>query len=303
MEEVMNNELRYNLPFKDYLEDPGIGSGTIKVLVSETPAHAKYLKENPTESDSLSFGRAAHEIQLGGLDAFREKFKVVPKMHKGYLVKPDQIKELLNEELITDEEAESWLNSKVKGADVYAYLSDKFGEDRLLEQFDHSKLLELHAALRKKTKLSALLDYITHTEVSFFWEDKDTGVRCKGRADAFADVPGLGTIVIDYKTTAHSLGRFETTIANFGYHLQEAHYRRGLKACGLDIAGFLFIAQETSPPFECVYGTLISAASEYADGLCETSYRQWKFCTDNNNFSGYPDVTLDFDLPSWAYNK
>ena len=111
----------------------------------------------------------------------------------------------------------------------------------------------------KSFKNASKLDLLSggYSELSFFWIDEATGIKCKVRPDYFN--PDLAFIV-DYKTTKdHTEDGFPREINNFKYHFSAAFYMEGiLKASGIEIedgsaapySNFVIIAIANTPPFE-----------------------------------------------------
>jgi hypothetical protein len=93
-------------------------------------------------------------------------------------------------------------------------------------------------------------------EVSFFWTDEETQIRCKVRTDFFGRTKNKDIYITDLKTSSSKTGggaasqkEFTKTCGNYGYHRQAAHYVDGVEATtGEAVKGFLFIVVETAPP-------------------------------------------------------
>lgn len=67
-------------------------------------------------------------------------------------------------------------------------------------------------------------------ETSGFWQDPETGIWLRMRMDWLTYFDGVPTIV-DLKTTADaSPEEFARSVAKYGYHRQDPHYRDGLAA-------------------------------------------------------------------------
>lgn len=82
----------------------------------------------------------------------------------------------------------------------------------------------------KWTPLSELFEG-GNNEVSFFWVDKETGIEMKGRTDHLNLEKDY---VIDIKSTQKHLANekgFRGMCRDFFYHVQDAVYTEGLKAC------------------------------------------------------------------------
>lgn len=86
------------------------------------------------------------------------------------------------------------------------------------------------------------------SELSLFWTDPETGVLLKCRPDF---LPYDCKLVPDYKTACSvNPETFYGDFIKFGYHVQTAMYREGIKAVtGIDVDSFFFVAQEKEPPY------------------------------------------------------
>lgn len=89
-------------------------------------------------------------------------------------------------------------------------------------------------------------------EVSVFWIDPLTRLRCRARPDYVHRVDASSVILMDVKTYSDaSKAAFKRQIENKGYYRQAAHYSDGYElATGLKVRAFIFVAVETSWPFE-----------------------------------------------------
>lgn len=86
-------------------------------------------------------------------------------------------------------------------------------------------------------------------ETAYFWTDDATGERCKCRVDSELDLAGVHYIV-DLKTCADaSTDAFMRDAIKYGYHLQAAMYREGVKAVTGKESAFVFVAVEKAPPY------------------------------------------------------
>jgi hypothetical protein len=86
-------------------------------------------------------------------------------------------------------------------------------------------------------------------ELSFFWTDEATGEKCKVRPDCISEVDGRKWLV-DYKTTDSCAdGAFERSVRKYGYKFQSGMYREGYFQNTFEDVGFVFVAQEKTPPY------------------------------------------------------
>ncbi len=133
-----------------------------------------------------------------------------------------------------------------------------------------------------------------YAEVSAFWIDPTTGVRCRCRPDWVHPVEtptGDGVIIFDGKTFADaSPDGFARQVDRKYYDRQAAFYTDGYEdATGLEVLGFVFIAMEDEFPFKASVTMLKpedlqSARTDYRELLA-----RFKDCQDSDTWPGYSD--------------
>ena len=130
-------------------------------------------------------------------------------------------------------------------------------------------------------------------ETSIWWDDPETGLRCKCRPDWIN-----GRICVDLKTTTDASPRgFAKSVANFRYHVQEAHYLMS----GL-FDQFIFIAVEKEAPFAVgVYGLDADALAE-GQRLRRRDLQRIANCRAAESWPGYGDELQTISLPGWAFS-
>ena len=110
-------------------------------------------------------------------------------------------------------------------------------------------------ALRKHGEMGSFLEHPdARGEVSLFWTDARTGVRCKARIDLLVPAEsdsGVRMVVIDLKTARDvSPAEFAKDAANYAYDVQAAFYTEAVERCtGVDVSAFSFAAVSASFPF------------------------------------------------------
>lgn len=140
-------------------------------------------------------------------------------------------------------------------------------------------------------------------EMSYFWRDAETGVRCRIRPDALVvDEAGEIQAIVDLKTCRDaSAGKFARTIAERGYDLQAAFYVDGLsKLLGRRVP-FYFLAAETYAP----HGVALYSTGERTFEVGRSKYKaalqmvQW--CRENNRWPSYQPFgdAEEIDVPHW----
>lgn len=108
----------------------------------------------------------------------------------------------------------------------------------------------------------------------------------------------------DYKTTKDASPRgFPKSAAEYGYHVQEAHYRRVITALGYTVKRFTFIAQEKVPPYLVCLHEFGPDDIAAGDDVVTEAIELWDQCRAAGEWPGYGDQTNRMHLPSWALRK
>jgi len=103
--------------------------------------------------------------------------------------------------------------------------------------------------------VSKWLKFPRENERSIYWEDEISGLPCKCRPD-WLMLAGDTAIVPDIKTSQNiDPHAFRSSVEEYGYHLQEAHYSAGIKAAyGVSEVVFMFAVVESNEPYEaCIH--------------------------------------------------
>jgi exodeoxyribonuclease VIII len=249
-----------DMPFADYLATDAVSKSTLWTAVTRSPAHARIEKE---QSNAMLLGAAVHCALLTP-DAFESAFTRGPPDRRG-----NRWKEALDEH-----------------------------GDGLLTAGDYDDALAIRDSLSRDPMMRKILKGAV-TEVSGFWTDAETGLRCRCRPDVWNPAMGL---LADLKVTNDARPHaFRRRVADFGYHAQEAFYTDGWRACGADVAAFVFIAVEPSPPFGFVLYELDPAAAEQGRTAMRLAMEKWRSCTEQNDWPAYARGVTPLDLPQWAY--
>lgn len=144
-------------------------------------------------------------------------------------------------------------------------------------------------------------------EVSVYWnysvvvDDTEETILCKCRPDYIIPTGQGRHLIIDLKTTKDAGNyAFGSDAWKLGYHIQAAHYMRGMTAEGLCPVGFVFVAVESKKPY-CV--SVYEATQEFlTPGYEETTrlYELYARCAKYNDWPGYPEEIQKLVPPRWA---
>lgn len=169
-----------------------------------------------------------------------------------------------------------------------------------VSESDLQQAQRMASAVRRHPVAAELLQQ-GQPETSIWWDDPETGLRCKCRPDWIN-----GRICVDLKTTTDASPRgFAKSVANFRYHVQDAHYM----ACGL-FDRFIFIAVEKEPPYAVACYHLDRCSRDFrvqmaiAEGrrLRDRDLQRIANCRAMAAWPGYGDELQTISLPGWAFH-
>jgi hypothetical protein len=265
----------YNIPAAQYhagpCPGPELSNSLIKTLLGKSPLHAwcQHPKLNqqfkPYESDRFDAGTAAHSILLEGEDGI----------------------------VIVD--AEDWRTKAAKEARESARQA---GKTALLTRhyFAAKEMAVLAKEFIAKTSLAGIFE-AGQSEVTALWEEP--GIWCKSRMDLKA--PG---VILDYKTTSagNPSDFIRSSMTAFGYDIQDAWYRRGMKALGEECE-FVFLVQEDTAPYACYLVTASESLREMAEHKVKRAVALWRDCVSRNQWPAYGVQPILAQAPAWAMTE
>jgi len=279
-------------PEDEYRASVGLGSTDLRELRTSVRHWRHYRDEGIDETDSVKLGNYVHAAVLEP-DRFEKDvldYPDPPDDAQGLSSSKQQLAHLLADDETHGSDALSdEVGVQKSTIDRWAGRGGNDGHSGVLKLKDHidehgpapdQELAEEAAAIRdvvwQHPRVQQLLDG-TDTEASFWWgEDVDgTTYQCKGRADAVAQVGGQ-LVASDLKTTGRSIdpGSYARTLGRRNGHLQAAHYSAGLDATReLNVGFFVYLAVETSPPYDVVSAVLDDEALRAGRDRCRGSLR------------------------------
>lgn len=266
-------ELIQNLPYEEYAKIGGIRASHLK-QIRKSPAHYKAALTNNKTTDALEFGKLFHSAVLEP-ELFRSRMVLMPDIDRRTKAGKEEYKifmENLRPEMIVVSEEQSL----------------KIG--RMIE-----------AAFTNKT-LRAMLEKGSR-EVTYKWEDSETGLLCQARWD-FVTEDGYP---LDLKTIAEaSFKKIENAIFgdDYSYYLQAGHYSAGAthsKVVRDDLFIFVFIEKEEP------HGIVIKTLDHYTldAGKWERSQllKKIKPCIQTGVYPGYAQFASPAVPPRWFEEK
>ena len=256
----------------EYRQREGISSSELKKIM-KSPLHYKHWKENPQEdTPALLFGRAAHKYVLETYDFFTE-FAVAPNCDRR-----------------TKEGKETWAK----------FLAESDGKDVITEE-QFKQIEDMRTAMLATPFVSKLIN--GEHEVSYFWTDEDTGLKCKCRPDS---INHKLKIICDYKTCDNAeTQQFMRQAINLGYDLQSSYYIDGVKANTGEDYIFVFIAQEKKPPYAVNILQADDVFIRSGRDVYKSMLQTYKDCSESGNWYGYLGFESQINslgVPKWMEN-
>lgn len=269
------------MPSEVYHSIEGLSNSGLKMLL-DCPAryYYKYLsgEYEPKEKPSFKIGKACHCYILEGEEKFQQTYWYNPygDLNKSELLKvlKDKCRLLFSPDLkfmpakgrsklynypklmrlVKKLQAKYGINKSLKDyiiPDLYKilFVLDGINSDGIeLNKNELNQVIGTARAIKGNKHALAAFSQKGESELSLFWEDEETGVLLKCRPDF---LPYDCKLVPDYKTACSvNPETFYGDFIKFGYHVQAAMYKEGIKAVtGIEVDSFFFVAQEKEPPY------------------------------------------------------
>lgn len=246
-----------------YHADPdSLSQSGAKLLLSTSPKRFQWHQANPKPpTDAMLLGSATHSIVLG-VGAEIAVFDAASWRGK---------------------EASAFKEAAMAAGQIPLLTEDKKRVDAMAEELAQHELAQ------------ALLTE-GEPECSLFAEDPETGVLRRGRFDLLSDIG------VDYKTSRDSGPKeWKRSLANFGYHQQDAWYSDLAADLGRPLRGFVFVVQATEPPYEVNTYQVVARAVARGRELNQRALQMYRDCTEAGVWPAATTDITPIDLPGWAY--
>jgi hypothetical protein len=246
-------------------------SGLRALLDPGCPAQFKYDRDNPpAHKREFDLGHAAHKLVLGDGPEFR------------VIDYPDYKKKAAQNE--RDE--------------AYA-----LGLVPLLTK-EHEQVQTMADAIRRHPIAGGLFAPDTgRAELSIYWTDPATGVRCRVRPDWLKEMPGLA-LAVDYKTiTKADPTTASRAIKDHSYHQQDAFYTDGIwAALEPEDVRFIFVFQAKQPPYLITVRELTQQDRDIGRARNERALRLYAECESTGvwpDWTGPVTEIPQIGMPTW----
>ena len=306
-----------DLPSRDYHAGPGISSSTLKRALRSLDHYLRSLEEDREPTDSMLLGSMVHTLVFEP-ETWGETYAMEPDWSECDLpskaedyraalrtLTPQQRKAGGIKLTGKVDQLEMWCRECLPGFRTLGDLQDEWHKEvegrEVVEREDVERAqaiaASLHAwdAARLGRGWAPLLHGDVVAERSVWWRHDEHLLRARPDVYHLEDstAPGL---VVDLKTTADARPiAWRRTVERYDYALSAAMYMDGLRAAGLDAAGFIWVCVETAPP----YAVAAYDASDWID-YGRRCYRQaLDVIADPDPEPGYGLDVRPLDLPYW----
>lgn len=289
--------LRDDIPEHIYHRSPGINKHGLD-NISVSPLHYLTEKQNPKPSTpAMVIGSALHCLVLTP-ELFDQEYVREPK-NKPRRPTVLQINPKKGDPKPEHIEALEWWRNWENKSDCKTIISDNPGDDPFWKPGDWQTIHNIRDAVRAHPIASILLDPDQGwAERSCYWMDKETGRLCRCRIDFFNEAHGLA---LDLKTAMSArMSDFMRSVSDYRYHVQAEMYSAGLKACGLHVQAFVFVAVEKVPPYGIGIYTLNPQGRHIGRAMWRQDMRTFDQCKKLDEWPCFPPEVRELNLPPWA---
>ena len=264
----MSKEKFVKMENEEYHAHEALGSSDLRKLM-RSPLHLNGHREPTVRPPYFVFGSAVHTGYLEP-DEFAKSYQPKPLEIDGKGPRTTYYKD--------------WLDNQPQGTNWMS-----------LEDYDKA-LNCVNAALEHPITKEVFTDEMVVEGSVFFTLH---GVQCKVRPD-LVSFGKEGVDVLDLKTTVDaSPAAFRSTVGKLNYHVQEWFYREGLRAVGLTVNRFVFLAVEKSAPYATAAYVLNQEDVRNVAEAAEKALLTYKDCEMRDFWPGYTKEVLEISLPPW----
>lgn len=278
-------QILFDVPAEEYQQrELGVASSGVLVrLLKKTPAHVKAWVERADEAtEAKAFGQAYH-CRILEPERFASLYVAPPRKAPR---RPS----------VRQVEAKKPSKATIAAIEFWRAWDAEHAGQIILAPKDRDKIEVMAEALAENpVAYNALTG--GHSEVTLRWVDEETGVPCKARLDHLKRPIALGA---DLKAVEDaSPDAFKRAVANYGYHVQEAHYCEGARVCGVPLDNYLLVAQEKDYPYLAAVHQLDAETELRGYELRTRAMHILRDCRESGIWPGYAGIT-PLSLPAWA---
>lgn len=185
-----------NMPNSEYHNGNEVSKSTLDMAAADLfkPNWARNCPQDEEKIKTFDFGDAMHAICLEP-DRLKTEFVTLPPLN---------------------------LRTNQGKADKIAFIKEHEGM-KILTDDEYKQLNLMFESVMAHLPARTLIEAEGVAEGSYFWTDETTGLDCKCRPDK-----RIGSLLVDVKTTP-SLLKFNYSVDDFRYHVQDAWYCDGVR--------------------------------------------------------------------------
>lgn len=250
----------------DYFAIDAVNWSTLKAL-RESALHYQHALSVPREDTmALALGRAAHAL-IFEPDTFADRFVI-------------------------------WQGGDRRGNKWEAFAEANAGMT-IFKPAEIDDVVNMAQAVRQHPLVQPYL-VGAEFEAPMLWRDQATGLQCKCKVDW---IQPSRRVLIDFKSTRSVDGRrFGAEAARFGYHLQLAHYRNGVRhAAGWTPERVLLIAAEKTAPYDVAVFEVDPLTMDIADVEVQDLLVKLAAHRVSKSWPGRYSEEQALQLPAWVY--
>jgi hypothetical protein len=294
------------LSHSDYLNAKEYVSNSGMAHLLRSPAHFQaYLKEERETTKAMNMGSAVH---LAILERALDRLAVtpLPEQYPNALKTGDDLKARCKELGLpmsgTKAELAARIREKDSGLILWDELLAKFGLENagkmIVTADEMASLIGMSKAVHVHPEASVTLAG-GEAEVSIFWKDPETGVKCKARLDY---IKTKTEELDDFKTTEDaSADAFARSALKYGYFRQGAFYSDGVEAVYGFKPAFKIDAVEKSAPYGVNVFKPTTAALEQGRQEYKKALRIYAECQDSGEWPSYFAGVQLLDMPAYGW--
>ncbi len=261
-----------NIPADVYHSWEACSNSQLSILYDESPASLKASWSAPEkQTPAKIIGTAVHCRTLEP-ELFKTWYGVLPEVNK---------------------------KTNDGKAELKAFKADNPNVREWLDPKQMELVQAVSASVESHPQAAYLLSRSVDRELSIVWEDRDTGLLCKGRLD-LPSAHSDGMVLVDLKT-AESVkpDKFQKAIFERGYYRQAGMYLMGMQFHGMECADFSIIAVEKDPPYQVMVYCLDPDDIERGHWQVKKLMYEYADCLRTNVFPTYGTGAQPLELSRW----
>jgi exodeoxyribonuclease VIII len=266
------------MSMQEYQSDTAISRSAL-LNITRSPYYFRYMQSKEKEvTPNMLLGTYLHDVLM------------FPDHDKNYVIEPT-------------------FDRRTKGgkADYKQFLVDNQDKTILPKKINNQDTIMICEKIKKNFKQNSFLQKIIKSEkflkeVSVFWEDETTGVKCKCRPDILGwDKDNNIAYLFDIKTCQSAYEKdFRYDIKKHKYHVQLSFYAEGIKkVLGVNQVICALIAIETQEPWDCAIYEITEETVQLSEEVWKEALQQYKECSVKNEWPGYPQKAQSIQLAPW----